>query len=205
MLHTDSKQEFLFHCVGFESTFVPFLSQFPTAELKELKAKFKTFIGSSECQTYRTTKIWLFWWHPEAKWQKSTGLSWLLKGLMSSQAPASPLRGGQGCSAHKMTGYYVIELEWNSTRSLLPNHALCVFKFITAMYKDPTVGSDPECLKEVSWQEQAVCPWSKISFWRSSLSQPCLCACVGVLLHRRRLRRRVRGYQGSVELRWAGL
>lgn len=64
---------------------------------------------------------------------------------MSFQAPASPLREGQGCSAQKMTGYYVIELEWNSTRSLLPNHALCVVKLITPTYKDPEVGSDPEC------------------------------------------------------------
>lgn len=39
-------------------------------------------------------------------------------------APASPLWEGLGCSAQKMTGYYVIELEWNSTRSLLPNHAV---------------------------------------------------------------------------------
>lgn len=63
-----------------------------------------------------------------------------------------------------MTGYYVVELEWNSTRSLLPNHALCILKFITPMYiKDQILKLDliQNALKEVSWQEQAICPWIK--------------------------------------------
>lgn len=80
----------------------------------------------------------------------------------------------------------VIELEWNSTRSLLPTHALCVLKFITPTYKDPKVGPDPECLKEVSWQKQEIRPWSKSScvlLEKLPLTRLplCLCRCVVTL------------------------